>query len=139
MPAHHHASLAVAALISLALLADGCASKSKEDILPQEGPTMKEVYDGHFHRSGISPAGGTAADGEQAGRRGAADGPGLDGYTRESTNEINSQFPRLPNPDLVIYVFPHLSDKGYPVPGYSTVVPMYESVEYALPGEAEGW
>lgn len=39
-----------------------------------------------------------------------------------------------------MYVFPHLAtDSGYPVPGYSTVLPMYDPMEYALPGEAEGW
>jgi conjugative transfer region lipoprotein (TIGR03751 family) len=38
-----------------------------------------------------------------------------------------------------MYVFPDLSDRGYPVPGYSTVLPMFERVEYALPGEKEGW
>ncbi len=29
-------------------------------------------------------------------------------YTRTASNEIHSQFKRLPNPDLVMYVFPHL-------------------------------
>ncbi|EPN74385.1 hypothetical protein A233_18532 [Pseudomonas syringae pv. actinidiae ICMP 19097] len=29
-------------------------------------------------------------------------------YTRTAQNEIYSQFKRLPNPDLVMYVFPHL-------------------------------
>ena len=32
-------------------------------------------------------------------------------------------------------VFPHLAKGRYPVPGYATVFPMYESVHYALPGE----
>ncbi|ERS07376.1 hypothetical protein Q668_05440 [Alcanivorax sp. PN-3] len=60
-------------------------------------------------------------------------------YTRHVENEIRSQFPRLPNPDLVMYVFPHLagSPEGeqVPVPGYSTVFPLYERVQYAQPGE----
>jgi hypothetical protein len=35
-----------------------------------------------------------------------------------------------------MYVFPHLaSDERVPVPGYVTSFPMYERVEYALPGE----
>ena len=33
-------------------------------------------------------------------------------------------------------VFPHLAKGKYPVPGYVTMFPMYESVEYLLPGEA---
>jgi conjugative transfer region lipoprotein (TIGR03751 family) len=57
-------------------------------------------------------------------------------YTRTAANEIRTQFPRLPNPDLVMYVYPHLAGtQQTPVPGYSTVFPLYEKVQYALPGE----
>ena len=34
-----------------------------------------------------------------------------------------------------MYVFPHLAPSGAPVPGYVTVLPMYERTQYALPGE----
>jgi conjugative transfer region lipoprotein (TIGR03751 family) len=134
---------AVAAWISLVpVLASllGCARGTKDDLLPQEGPTMQEVYDAHFGLSSrAAPTGpGPAPAGPALGYRSGAD-PGLEGYSRDSRNEIESQFPRLPNPDLVMYVFPHLSDQGYPVPGYSTVLPLFERVEYALPGEQEGW
>lgn len=47
------------------------------------------------------------------------------------------RFARVPNPDLVMVVYPHLAKGKYPVPGYVTVFPMYETVEYALPGEIE--
>jgi conjugative transfer region lipoprotein (TIGR03751 family) len=57
-------------------------------------------------------------------------------YTRTAGNEIASQFRRLPNPDLVMYVFPHLAGTdAVPVPGYSTVFPLHNRVQYALPGE----
>ena len=57
-------------------------------------------------------------------------------YSRTAQNEIYSQFKRLPNPDLVMYVFPHLAGTDpVPVPGYSTVFPLYQRVQYALPGE----
>ena len=57
-------------------------------------------------------------------------------YTRTAENEIKSQFHRLPNPDLVMYVFPHLAgSEPVPVPGYSTVFPFYRQLQYALPGE----
>jgi len=53
-----------------------------------------------------------------------------------ASTEMVQRFVRLPNPDLVMYVAPHLSGTArHPVPGYSTVFPMYESIEYALPGE----
>lgn len=61
----------------------------------------------------------------------------LAGYTRAAAHEIDSLFSRLPNPDLVMYVYPHLAGPdNTPVPGYATSFPMYERVEYALPGEA---
>ena len=57
-------------------------------------------------------------------------------YSRTAANEIRSQFPRLPNPDLVLYIYPHLAgSEQAPVPGYSTVFPLYQQVQYALPGE----
>ena len=61
------------------------------------------------------------------------------GFVREAANEINTVFPRLPNPTLVMYIFPHLSgEERSPVPGYVTTFPFYERVEYALPGEVSG-
>ena len=57
-------------------------------------------------------------------------------YTRTAANAIHTQFRRLPNPDMVMYVYPHLSGPaGVPVPGYSTVFSLYTAVQYALPGE----
>ncbi len=56
-------------------------------------------------------------------------------YKRTAMGMIENRFPRLHNPDLVMYVMPHLASGKYPVPGYETVFPMYETVEYAMPGE----
>ncbi|ELW2864727.1 TIGR03751 family conjugal transfer lipoprotein [Salmonella enterica] len=57
-------------------------------------------------------------------------------YTRTAENEIQAQFKRLPNPDMVMYVFPHLTaGENVPVPGYTTVFPLHSRVNYALPGE----
>ena len=57
-------------------------------------------------------------------------------YARTAANELELLFPRLPNPDVYIYVPAHLATElRIPVPGYTTAVPLYERVEYALPGE----
>jgi conjugative transfer region lipoprotein (TIGR03751 family) len=57
-------------------------------------------------------------------------------YTRTAANEIHRQFHRLPNPDMTLYVFAHLAGSDpVPVPGYTTVFPLYRRVQYALPGE----
>lgn len=123
--------IAVLGLISLVLA--GCAS-TKDTVLPQDGPSMKAIYEGHVHEMN--------ADNPQVIRGELGDWPivageaALHGYTRDAFNEIDVLFPRLPNPTLVMYIFPHLAgDAGAPVPGYTTAFPMYEQVEYALPGE----
>lgn len=37
----------------------------------------------------------------------------------------------------MIYVYPHLATRvRAPIPGYTTVIPLYERVEYRLPGES---
>ncbi|GKS83681.1 TIGR03751 family conjugal transfer lipoprotein [Acidovorax sp. SUPP1855] len=57
-------------------------------------------------------------------------------YTRTARNEIDRQFHRLPNPDLAMYVFSHLAGTDpVPIPGYTTVFPLYQRVQYAMPGE----
>ncbi|WP_444756756.1 TIGR03751 family conjugal transfer lipoprotein [Pseudomonas sp. A014] len=113
----------------------GCTT-SKDEMLPHGDQTMLDIWN-----SGGSV--GTQQLLQQA--RGELRRPVLDPerlikdqstYTRTAANEIRAQFPRLPNPDLVMYVYPHLAGtQQAPVPGYSTVFPLYEKVQYALPGE----
>jgi conjugative transfer region lipoprotein (TIGR03751 family) len=119
------------AWISLAL--GGCAS-TKESVLPQDGPSMKAIYDAHFE--------GIGADDPYVLRRELGTRPlgdddvDLAGYSRTAHTELETIFPRLPNPTLVMYVFPHLAgSERVPVPGYATTFTLYERVEYALPGE----
>jgi len=53
-----------------------------------------------------------------------------------SKNNKNKLFQRLPNPEIVFYVYPHLAGtEETPVPGYTTSIPMFKEVHYALPGE----
>jgi conjugative transfer region lipoprotein (TIGR03751 family) len=122
----------------LPLLLNACVGpSSKEAILPQTGLTMKQVYDRHFQGGSRATARQDAPMGNA--RRLGGGSTDLKGYTREAHNETQLLFSRLPNPDLVMYVFPHLSGpEGSPVPGYTTAFPFYDSVQYALPGEVEG-
>ena len=115
------------------LLAAGCAS-TKEAVLPQDGHSMKAIYEAHFEAMGARDP--HAVRGELGGRPLTPSEVPLDPYTRDAHNELETTFPRLPNPALRMYVFPHLAtDERVPVPGYVTTFPMYERVEYALPGE----
>lgn len=127
--------LATAVMVSVMALA-GC-STSKEEMLPPGDSSMLELWQGED--GGGSARNAVAArdslrrpltDNERQAT--AADDRS---YSRTQESEISQQFPRLPNPDLVMYVFPHLADGNAPVPGYSTVFPFYSQVQYAMPGE----
>ncbi|MCP5443695.1 MAG: TIGR03751 family conjugal transfer lipoprotein [Chromatiaceae bacterium] len=123
----------VTILVWISLVVGGCAS-TKEAVLPQDGPSMKAIYDAHLEEMGAQDP--QALKGELGNRPLAFGDAPLEGYTRDAYNEIETMFPRLPNPTLVMYVFPHLAtEERVPVPGYATTFPMYERVEYALPGE----
>ena len=124
-------------LLLAALWLAGC-STSKEQLLPPGDSTMLDLWQ---QKSG-SPQ--MAAEARAVLRRDLNDAERdaqsavAESYSRDANSEIQQQFPRLPNPDLVMYVFPHMTVGNVPVPGYSTVFPFYSQVQYALPGERVG-
>ncbi|EKT1261240.1 TIGR03751 family conjugal transfer lipoprotein [Salmonella enterica] len=125
----HTASLSIMPLL-LALA--GC-STSQETLLPvDENTTMQSLWN---QQTG---GGNTLYDQRSELRRPLTDISLQEQqhYTRTAENEITTRFKRLPNPDMVMYVFPHLTEgEGVPVPGYTTVFPLHSRVNYALPGE----
>lgn len=51
---------------------------------------------------------------------------------------LNSQFPTLPNPQSVMYIFGHYAgDEQLPVPGHFTAFSLYTQIHYALPTEIQ--
>ncbi|WP_426576245.1 TIGR03751 family conjugal transfer lipoprotein [Xenorhabdus stockiae] len=122
-----------AIVLGLTGLLAGC-STSKETLLPAGEQTVLAMWQGN--QAGLS-----VAQARQILRRAltpaernrALNEP--DNYSRSAEHEISQQFPRLPNPDMVMYVYPHLVAGNTPVLGYSTVFPFYQQVQYALPGE----
>ncbi len=110
----------------------GC-SNDKEALLPHGENTMLDIWN-----AAGSPGTQPLLQARQQLRRPLAEPAVQEPYTRTALNEIHNLFPRLPNPDLVLYVYPHLSGtEQAPVPGYSTVFPFYQRVQYALPGERQ--
>ena len=153
------------ALLTAALALVGCASQ--ETLLPETEPTMLHIYRGAMTahgQNGLDPLqmadvckelvlADAATSIEDCGDTVRAHtaalyrhidaqpaGEDLDylPYTREVATEIDNLFPRLDNPDIVIYVYPHLATRTRaPIPGYSTVIPLYDQVHYRLPGESQ--
>ncbi len=146
---------ASAAILTFAAALSGCATNT-QDLLSHDSGTMRDIWDATTAAS-TSPGPGQGAahrrllDARLMLRRPstaptqASGAPSpiattaavdLTRYTRTAQNEIRRQFQRLPNPDLVMYMFPHLAGtEPVPVPGYSTVFPLYQRVQYAMPGE----
>ncbi len=108
------------ALISLT----GCTSTPKEEIFQEGGPTTEQIFNGSTSRSP-----------QERHFYGWSDGD-LQPYTRDQDNELSSTFPELRNRRLNLYVFPHITPEGAPVPGYTTSFYLYDHTRlFALPGE----
>ena len=126
---------ALSGLLALALLS-GCTT-DKDKLMPHGPQNMLDLWNQSSGVSGGSSSSRKLMDARLQLRRPLNDGDTTHtSYTRTAQNEIYSQFKRLPNPDLVMYVFPHLAGTDpAPIPGYSTVFPLYQRVQYAMPGE----
>lgn len=99
-------------------------------------PTVLDVYQG----KGAAAQASTKETARERLVRGSLARPIAEGDERtqrywSALEPMQQRFARVPNPDLVMVVFPHLARGKYPVPGYVTAFPMYETTEYALPGE----
>lgn len=127
----------VCLFILTVILLTGC-STTKEEMLPTGEHTMLELWNGADGEGGTARQSTAARD---ALRRPLTDDEHQKGtqddrsYSRTQEIEISQQFSRLPNPDMVMYLYPHLAGGNTPVPGYSTVFPFYSQTQYAMPGE----
>lgn len=118
-------------LLSIVLTELCACASNKNAVIPPQGDTIKTVYETHLNNLGVGDRDEARAALKH--RPISAQQTDLDGYVRDAFNELDVHFPRLPNPSLVLYVFPHLSGRErVPVPGYATTFPLYTQVEYAL-------
>lgn len=124
-------------LILFSVLAAAGCTTDKDKLLPHGQQTMVDIWDTNTGSTPLSTADRQLHQARSTLHRPLNEAPkDLTAYTRTAVNEIYSQFKRLPNPDLVMYVFPHLAGSDpVPVPGYSTIFPFYQRVQYAMPGE----
>ena len=106
----------------------GCAAPVRDQVFDDSGPTTEQVW------HGAGPA--TALLGDHVGWN-PGGGAGAAAWSRSAENELSALFPELRNPRITLYVFPHLTVDGAPVPGYATFFRLFEgSSHFALPGEA---
>ena len=140
LPRRQSEALAAAALA--ALLASGCTvMKDRESPINEVtkgSPTVLDVYRGNEYRNELARQNKISRQDrmrEKTQARPVNEGDELTQRYWSAVEPMNQRFARVPNPDLVMVVYPHLAKGQYPVPGYVTVFPMYEQTQYALPGE----
>ena len=116
-----------------------CSGKpSERSMLPDSGETTLNVYESH-----ISGKVGKPYDMNESGHdetliingaqsRIAEDYEIRNRYTNIQIHDLASDFRRIENPEIIGYVYPHLSPNNYPIAGYFTMFPLYESAGYAL-------
>lgn len=106
-------------LIFSAILISGCHSMYG-NVVPKTGPTMEQVYDGMNKSSQVYDASNSSYRVEKG--------------QNTIANSSDHNFQKIPNPELTLYVFPHLAGESeIPIPGYTTVFTAYEKNHYALP------
>lgn len=127
--------MSLLALFAASLAACSVTQPSSDKLLPDSGPTTAELISGQ--KSRVSAYFGNGVQADYLGM------PLTEGYAPNSAyslahvNELRRDFRKVPNPEIVAYVFPHISDGELPVPGYFTMFHLYERDHYAL--EQEGY
>ena len=96
------------------------------NVVPQKGPTMEQVYEAvePSRTAEPKPAKPLAQESTTAL---AAEEP------KSATLENTFPFRKLPNPELTMYVYPHVAGNAQiPIPGYATVFHVYERDPYSV-------
>lgn len=121
------------------LLLTGC-SHVAGNVIPEGGLTMESIYDDEVDHgpepsvidSSASKASSSVVDNTHS----LAEAQVIQEPNSSdlSANAGAVHFSKLPNPELTLYVFPHLSgSEMLPVPGYWTAFSAYPRQYYALP------
>ena len=129
-------------LLAFALMLTACSKGPT--LLPDEGPTTKEIWQGNYRES-REDGGSHIADGGYpvAGSRMTEVGSrtAMSNITGSHFDELNQDFKEVPNPKILGYVYAHYNSTGMAVPGYFTSFRLYRVNHNALmrEGAAEGW
>ncbi len=106
-------------LLFILIFLAGC-STSKEKIFKTDMPSMKTIYEEKFGKAEtVKPA--------DYQRSLVENKHAISNKSQAVYENLKQQFPLAPNPIMVMYIFPHLTAAGTPVPGYHTYFKLYES------------
>lgn len=123
-------------LIAISISLAACSSM-RGNVIPQKGPTMEQIYDSMGANSSSNfPDESNNNANQKIRKKIAIDANSTKLSVIASSKVTSTQFHKLKNPELKMYVFPHLAGQDQlPVPGYYTAFNVYERDYYALPEE----
>lgn len=111
------------------LFLNGCSTPvNSANAIPEGGLTVSQLY----QQSIEAPAQSWSVNKRQNST------VNYEGYTRTAQNEIQILFKPLENPQIPIYVFPHVAligDEQLLKPGFTTAFFLYKQNQWALPSE----
>lgn len=108
-------------ILAMSLISLSACSSLSGNVVPAKGPTMEQVYDSMEATDDTTEKIKSHQTNVQ---------------TALPLNVTNVPFHKVPNPELKMYVYPHLAGKDeLPVPGYYTAFNAYTQDHYVLPNE----
>lgn len=124
----NHKTLIISLINSLiALSLSGCSSMLSSK-MPRGSVTMEQAYNGAINGVGNNHS-------VHQIRKKIPQLTQISSSENPQVTEIANQFPLLPNPNMVMYVYPHEvgnRTNAVPVPGYFTEFPLYRHVYYGM-------
>ena len=127
MATHNNPFMTLA--LSSVLTLTACASSNvTSNTIPEEGLTVSQIYQQSIGEP-MQP---------WSVKRSITKPVNYAGYTRDASNEVQSLFKPLDNPQVPIYVFPHVAligDEQLIKPGYTTAFFLYKQNQFALASE----
>lgn len=126
--ATHNKPLMTLALSSVLTLSACASSHLTSTAIPEGGLTVSQIYQQSMAET-IQP---------WSIKRPLTKPVNYEGYTRDASNEVQNLFKPLDNPQVPIYVFPHVAligDEQLIKPGYTTAFFLYKQNQFALASE----
>lgn len=126
--ATHNKPLMTLAFSSVLTLSACASSNLTSNAIPEGGLTVSQIYQQSMGET-MQP---------WSIKRPLTKPVNYEGYTRDASNEVQNLFKPLDNPQVPIYVFPHVAligDEQLIKPGYTTAFFLYKQNQFALASE----
>ncbi len=126
--------IGVALLLSISSPFLAACSHVAGNIIPNDGPTMESIYDDSGDPMASVNSTGVVRHLTETPSLTEHQGAAVSSSTLSAQAVDSPAFSVLDNPELKLYIFPHLAGtEMLPIPGYWTAFPAYPQRYYALP------